>query len=189
VTVRAAKGKVDWETKTQEMTAERVLENCLEAIADGDSNALEACLLELGGDEREDAISNLLLQEKVRDDELWQKKLTELSAERALENCMEAVMGGDPDELEACIADAENDSLLPDVKVVAEEKKPAAKPARGKGKKKAPTKPAADNTTKAEEGTTDAAAEKEPSLLDEFQKFGDVKGVEKTSDDALVFKF
>ena len=46
----AAKPKekdVDWDAKTKEMTAERIMESCLEAMADGDENQLEACLLRL----------------------------------------------------------------------------------------------------------------------------------------------
>jgi len=48
----------------------------------------------------------------VTKDAFWEKKLSELSAERVFEDCMTAVMRGDLDEVEACILDAENDELL-----------------------------------------------------------------------------
>ena len=38
--------------KTKEMTAERVLESCLQAMADGDEEELDSCLMEL--DDKED---------------------------------------------------------------------------------------------------------------------------------------
>ena len=44
---REGKKDVDWDAKTKELTAERVLEQCMEAMADGDEDRLEACLLEL----------------------------------------------------------------------------------------------------------------------------------------------
>ena len=47
----AAKGSkdVDWDAKTKEMTAERVLEQCMEAMADGDEDRLERGVDEQGG--------------------------------------------------------------------------------------------------------------------------------------------
>ena len=112
----AAKPKekdVDWDAKTKEMTAERIMESCLEAMADGDENRLEACLLELEDEsERADVIDNLQKTPQVKDDKFWQEKLKEIAAERVLDNCMAAVMSGDVDEIEACMLDANNDTLL-----------------------------------------------------------------------------
>ena len=105
----AAKGKkdVDWDAKTKELTAERVLEQCMEAMADGDEDRLEACLLEL---ETPEETGGRGVREA--DDEFWKKKLAEIAAARVLDNCMSAVMMGDSDEIEACMLDAENDTLL-----------------------------------------------------------------------------
>lgn len=112
----AAKPKekdVDWDAKTKEMTAERIMESCLEAMADGDENQLEACLLELEDEsERADVIDNLQKTPQVKGDKFWQEKLKEIAAERVLDNCMAAVMSGDVDEIEACMLDANNDTLL-----------------------------------------------------------------------------
>ena len=92
----AAKPKekdVDWDAKTKEMTAERIMESCLEAMADGDENQLEACLLELEDEsERADVIDNLQKTPQVKGDKFWQEKLKEIAAERVLDNCMAAVV-------------------------------------------------------------------------------------------------
>ncbi len=108
----AAKGKkdVDWDAKTKELTAERVLEQCMEAMADGDEDRLEACLLELETPEETKSVA--AAASAKTDDEFWKKKLAEIAAARVLDNCMSAVMMGDSDEIEACMLDAENDTLL-----------------------------------------------------------------------------
>ena len=108
----AAKGKkdVDWDAKTKELTAERVLEQCMEAMADGDEDRLEACLLELETPEETKEVA--AAASANTDDEFWKKKLAEIAAARVLDNCMSAVMMGDSDEIEACMLDAENDTLL-----------------------------------------------------------------------------
>ena len=108
----AAKGKkdVDWDAKTKELTAERVLEQCMEAMADGDEDRLEACLLELETPEETKSVA--AAASAKTDDEFWKTKLAEIAAARVLDNCMSAVMMGDSDEIEACMLDAENDTLL-----------------------------------------------------------------------------
>ena len=108
----AAKGKkdVDWDAKTKELTAERVLEQCMEAMADGDEDRLEACLLELETPEETKEVA--AAASANTDDEFWKKKLAEIAAARVLDNCMSAVMMGDSDEIEACMLDANNDTLL-----------------------------------------------------------------------------
>ena len=109
----AAKPKekdVDWDAKTKELTAERVLEQCMEAMADGDEDRLEACLLELETPEETKSVA--AAASAKTDDEFWKKKLAEIAAARVLDNCMSAVMMGDSDEIEACMLDAENDTLL-----------------------------------------------------------------------------
>ena len=105
-----ATAEVDWEAKTREMTAERVLEQCLEAMADGDEDRLEACLLEL--DTPAETKSVIDEASKRTDDQFWKDKLAEIAAERVLDNCMAAVMSGDADEIEACMLDANNDTLI-----------------------------------------------------------------------------
>ena len=108
----AAKGSkdVDWDAKMKEMTAERVLEQCMEAMADGDEDRLEACLLELETPEETSQVAAAASAQT--DDAFWKKKLAEIAAARVLDNCMSAVMMGDSDEIEACMLDAENDTLL-----------------------------------------------------------------------------
>lgn len=92
----AAKPKekdVDWDAKTKQMTAERIMDACLEAMADGDEGRLEACLLELEDEgERAGVIDSLQKTPQVKDDKFWQEKLQEIAAERVLDNCMAAVV-------------------------------------------------------------------------------------------------
>ena len=92
----AAKPKekdVDWDAKTKQMTAERIMDACLEAMADGDEGRLEACLLELEDEgERAGVIDSLQKTPQVKDDKFWQGKLQEIAAERVLDNCMAAVV-------------------------------------------------------------------------------------------------
>jgi|TARA_B110000977_G_scaffold201824_1_gene298999 hypothetical protein len=112
-TVLRAKGKkddVDWQAKTKELTAERVLDECMQAMADGDEDRLEACLLELETPEETKAVA--AKASAKTDDKFWQDKLSEIAAARVLDNCMSAVMMGDADEIEACMLDANVDSLL-----------------------------------------------------------------------------
>ena len=82
---------VDWEAKTKEMTAERVIEKCMEAMADGDEDLLQSCLLELEEPEEKASVMESLMEEKS-DDEFWKNKLSEIAAERVLDNCMSAVV-------------------------------------------------------------------------------------------------
>ena len=82
---------VDWDAKTKEMTAERIMEKCMEAMADGDEELLQSCLLELEEPEEKNSVIANLIEEKS-DDEFWRKKLAEIAAERVLENCMSAVV-------------------------------------------------------------------------------------------------
>jgi hypothetical protein len=110
----------DAETETEAVASERVLRSCLDAVASGDEDALERCLLECedGFDEHgvsaTATIETLRRRPEVKGDAFWTAKLKELSAERVFEDCMTAVMRGDVDEVEACIVDAENDELLRD---------------------------------------------------------------------------
>lgn len=108
---------VDWEKRTKQFTSERVLESCLSAVASGDEDALEACLLEVDAELESTEVSTKTIETlrkrpEVKGDTFWAQKLKELSAERVFEDCMTAVMRGDVDEVEACILDAENDELL-----------------------------------------------------------------------------
>ena len=108
---------IQWETKTNEFASERVLESCLGAMASGDADALEACLLEAdaaleSAETSMKTIEALRARPEVSGDAFWTQKLKELSAERVFEDCMTAVMRGDADEIEACVLDAENDELL-----------------------------------------------------------------------------
>ena len=108
---------IRWETKTNEFASERVLESCLGAMASGDADALEACLLEAdaaleSAETSMKTIEALRARPEVSGDAFWTQKLKELSAERVFEDCMTAVMRGDADEIEACVLDAENDELL-----------------------------------------------------------------------------
>lgn len=82
----------------------------MEAMADGDEDRLEACLLELETPEETNEVAAAASAQT--DDEFWKKKLAEIAAARVLDNCMSAVMMGDSDEIEACMLDAENDTLL-----------------------------------------------------------------------------
>ena len=87
---KASAKDVDWDAKTKELTAERIMEQCMEAMADGDEERLQECLLEL-----EDPEETKQVIEKVSsktDDEFWKAKLAEIAAERVLENCMSAVV-------------------------------------------------------------------------------------------------
>ena len=103
-------------------TSERVLRSCLDAVASGDADALERCLLECDealettgvGASGAEIVAELRKRPEVRGDAFWREKLKELSAERVFEDCMTAVMRGDVDEVEACIFDAEHDALLAD---------------------------------------------------------------------------
>jgi len=116
----SASDDADWDAKTKAFTSERVLRSCLDAVASGDADALDACLLECddGFDEHgvsaTATIETLRRRPEVTGDAFWTAKLKELSAERVFEDCMTAVMRGDVDEVEACIVDAENDELLRD---------------------------------------------------------------------------
>ncbi|CEG00827.1 unnamed product [Ostreococcus tauri] len=100
--------------------SEDVLRSCLDAVASGDAEELERCLLECDealeatgkGVSSTEVVSELRKRPEVNTDEFWREKLKELSAERVFEDCMTAVMRGDVDEVEACIFDAENDELL-----------------------------------------------------------------------------
>lgn len=84
---------MDWDAKTKQMTAERIMDACLEAMADGDEGRLEACLLELEDEgERAGVIDSLQKTPQVKDDKFWQGKLQEIAAERVLDNCMAAVV-------------------------------------------------------------------------------------------------
>ena len=117
VSSSATNDDVDWAEKTKEFTSERVLESCLSAMASGDEDALEACLLEVDAELESTEVSTktietLRTRPEVKGDAFWTQKLKELSAERVFEDCMTAVMRGDVDEVEACILDAENDELL-----------------------------------------------------------------------------
>ena len=117
VSSSATNDDVDWEEKTKEFTSERVLESCLSAMASGDEDALEACLLEVDTELESTEVSTktietLRARPEVKGDAFWTQKLKELSAERVFEDCMTAVMRGDADEVEACILDAESDELL-----------------------------------------------------------------------------
>ena len=90
--VRAKEAKdVDWDAKTKEMTAERIMEKCMEAMADGDEELLQSCLLELDEPAEQKSMIASLIEEKSEDD-FWKKKLSEIAAERVLENCMSAVV-------------------------------------------------------------------------------------------------
>ena len=82
---------VDWDAKTKEMTAERIMERCLEAMAEGDEEQLASCLLELEEPEEKSTVIESLITKK-KEDEFWTKKLQEIAAERVLENCMSAVV-------------------------------------------------------------------------------------------------
>jgi len=108
---------VDQHAQAKEFTKERVLQTCLDAVAAGDEAALEACLLEVdvetaSTETSAEVVNTLKNMSEVKNDAFWVKKLKELSAERVFEDCMTAVMRGDLDEVEACIVDAENDTLL-----------------------------------------------------------------------------
>ena len=89
----SSKKDVDWEQKTREMTAERVMEACMEAMAEGDESKLDACLLELEDPTaKRGVVDDLLDRKKGEGDEFWAAKLRAIAAERVLENCMEAVV-------------------------------------------------------------------------------------------------
>ena len=93
-----------------------MLESCLGAMASGDADALEACLLEADAalESAETSMKTIerFARPEVSGDAFWTQKLKELSAERVFEDCMmAAVMRGDADEIEACVLDAENDEL------------------------------------------------------------------------------
>ena len=95
------------------MTAERIMESCLEAMADGDENRLEACLLELEDEsERADVIDNLQKTPQVKDDKFWQEKLKEIAAERVLDNCMAAVVR--PFHPSSAISDRHHPARVPE---------------------------------------------------------------------------
>ena len=72
---------------------------CLEAIANGDEDRLQSCLLEL--ETPEDTMSVAARASEATKDKFWQEKLSEIAASRVLDNCMSAVMMGDVDEIEA----------------------------------------------------------------------------------------
>lgn len=87
---KASAKDVDWDAKTKELTAERIMEQCMEAMADGDEARLEACLLEL--EDPEETKQVIAEVSSKTDDEFWKAKLAEIAAERVLENCMSAVV-------------------------------------------------------------------------------------------------
>jgi len=91
-------GDVDWAAKTKELTADRVMEKCMDAMASGDETLLESCLLELEEPAEKTAVLSDLMKKK-QDDAFWQKKLSEIAAERVLDNCMTAVV-----RATACVA-------------------------------------------------------------------------------------
>lgn len=88
---RLAVDDVDWDAKTKEMTAERIMEKCMEAMADGDQDLLESCLLELEEPKEKTMVLESLMKEK-EEDAFWKDKLAEIAAERVLDNCMSAVV-------------------------------------------------------------------------------------------------
>ena len=66
---------VDWDAKTKQMTAERIMDACLEAMADGDEGRLEAYLLELEDEGERAKSSTRCSRPQLKDDKFWQGKL------------------------------------------------------------------------------------------------------------------
>lgn len=98
---------IDWDAQNDRFKAERIFDQCLGAIADGDVDALESCLLQIESDKKVAKLSKKL--EDATPDAFWKKKVKEIAATRIVDDCMSAILSGDASEIDGCILEVENE--------------------------------------------------------------------------------
>jgi len=98
---------IDWDKQNDRFKAERIYDECLEAIADGDEQKLEQCLLQINSEKKIKKISKKL--EDATGDQFWKMKVKEIAATRVLDDCMSAILSGDASEIDGCIVEVENE--------------------------------------------------------------------------------
>ena len=98
---------IDWDAQNDRFKAERIFDQCLGAIADGDVDALESCLSQIESDKKVAKLSKKL--EDATPDAFWKKKVKEIAATRIVDDCMSAILSGDASEIDGCILEVENE--------------------------------------------------------------------------------
>ena len=111
-TLRATtkKDSIDWDEQNDRFKAERIFDQCLGAIADGDEEMLESCLLQIESDKKVQKLSKKL--EQAAPDVFWKKKVKEIAAARIVDDCMAAILSGDASEIDGCMVELENEDSM-----------------------------------------------------------------------------
>ena len=110
-TLRATKkDSIDWDEQNDRFKAERIFDQCLGAIADGDEEMLESCLLQIESDKKVQKLSKKL--EQAAPDVFWKKKVKEIAAARIVDDCMSAILSGDASEIDGCMVELENEDSM-----------------------------------------------------------------------------
>ena len=103
----SSKEDIDWDAQNDRFKAERIFDQCLGAIADGDEQALESCLLQIESEKKVAKLSKKL--EEAAPDAFWKKKVKEIAATRIVDDCMSAILSGDASEIDGCMVELESD--------------------------------------------------------------------------------
>jgi len=103
----SSKEDIDWDAQNDRFKAERIFDQCLGAIADGDEQALESCLLQIESEKKVAKLSKKL--EEATPDAFWKKKVKEIAATRIVDDCMSAILSGDASEIDGCMVELESD--------------------------------------------------------------------------------
>jgi hypothetical protein len=104
------KDSIDWDEQNDRFKAERIFDQCLGAIADGDEEMLESCLLQIESDKKVQKLSKKL--EQAAPDVFWKKKVKEIAAARIVDDCMSAILSGDASEIDGCMVELENEDSM-----------------------------------------------------------------------------
>ena len=104
------KDSIDWDEQNDRFKAERIFDQCLGAIADGDEEMLESCLLQIESDKKVQKLSKKL--EQAAPDVFWKKKVKEIAAARIVDDCMAAILSGDASEIDGCMVELENEDSM-----------------------------------------------------------------------------
>ena len=97
---------IDWEKQNDRFRAERIFDECLSAIADGNEDALQACLMQI---ESEKKVATLSKKLEKRVDDSWNEKIKQIVASRVLDDAMSAIASGDVHEIEATMGQVDKD--------------------------------------------------------------------------------
>ena len=103
----SSKEDIDWDAQNDRFKAERIFDQCLGAIADGDELALESCLLQIESEKKVAKLSKKLGE--AAPDAFWKKKVKEIAATRIVDDCMSAILSGDASEIDGCMVELESD--------------------------------------------------------------------------------